>query len=101
MVFDFSFILVVATLVTGLIWAADAWVLKPQRVVAWHGLAMLRELNANYLDPLKPVYPANRLGPLGDSPKANCATCHQGASKPLLGQSMAKDFPELGGKPAP
>lgn len=74
---------------------------KPQRVVAWHGLAMLRELNANYLDPLKPVYPAHRLGPQGDSPKANCATCHQGAPKPLLGQSMAKDFPELGGKPAP
>ena len=37
MVFDFSFILVVATLVTGLIWAADAWVLKPQRVVAANG----------------------------------------------------------------
>jgi signal peptidase I len=32
LVFDFSFILVVATLATGLIWAADAWVLKPQRV---------------------------------------------------------------------
>ena len=32
MIFDFSFILVVATLATGLIWAADAWVLKPQRV---------------------------------------------------------------------
>ena len=32
---------------------------------------------------------------------ANCATCHQGASKPLLGQSMAKDFPELGGKATP
>lgn len=74
---------------------------KPQRVVAWHGLDMLRELNAVYLETLNKTYPANRLGPLGDSPKANCATCHQGASKPLLGQSMAKDFPELGGKPAP
>ena len=37
MVFDFSFILVVATLATGLIWAADAWVLRPQRVQAAGG----------------------------------------------------------------
>jgi photosynthetic reaction center cytochrome c subunit len=74
---------------------------KPQRAVAWQGLNMLRELNAVYLETLNKTYPANRLGPQGDSPKANCATCHQGASKPLLGQSMARDFPELGGKAAP
>lgn len=73
---------------------------NPQRVVAWHGLEMMRELNAAYLEPLSSIYPANRLGSQGDAPKANCATCHQGANKPLLGQSMAKDFPELGGKPA-
>jgi photosynthetic reaction center cytochrome c subunit len=35
------------------------------------------------------------LGPTGDVAKANCATCHQGAYKPLNGQSMLKDFPEL------
>jgi photosynthetic reaction center cytochrome c subunit len=74
---------------------------NPQRVTAWQAFDMLRELNAVYLEPLHGTYPAQRLGPLGDSPKANCATCHQGVSKPLLGQSMAKDFPELGGKPAP
>lgn len=74
---------------------------KPQRTTAWHGLRMMRELNGAYLEPLKVSYPASRLGPLGDAPKANCATCHQGVSKPLLGQSMAKDFPELGGKSAP
>ncbi|PPD44774.1 MAG: photosynthetic reaction center cytochrome c subunit [Methylocystis sp.] len=74
---------------------------NPQRVTAWHGLFMMRELNGAYLEPLKVSYPENRLGPLGDAPKANCATCHQGVSKPLLGQSMAKDFPELGGKSAP
>ncbi len=27
--------------------------------------------------------------------KLNCATCHQGAYKPLFGQSMLKDHPEL------
>ena len=58
---------------------------------------MVRELNEKYLDPLKDILPANRLGPLGDAPKVYCATCHQGASKPLLGASLAKDFPELGG----
>jgi signal peptidase I len=32
MVFDFSFILVVASLITGVIWALDAWLWKPKRV---------------------------------------------------------------------
>ena len=32
MVFDFSFILALAALVTGLIWALDSWVLKPRRM---------------------------------------------------------------------
>ncbi len=69
----------------------------PQRVVAWHGIQMVRDLNENYLDPLKELLPENRLGVLGDGPKITCATCHQGASRPLLGASIAKDFPELGG----
>jgi len=34
MVFDFSFILVVASLVTGIIWGLDAWLWKPKRVRA-------------------------------------------------------------------
>jgi photosynthetic reaction center cytochrome c subunit len=41
------------------------------------------------------VFPAERLGPQGDVAKLNCATCHQGAFKPLYGQSMLKDHPEL------
>lgn len=32
MVFDFSFLLVAATLLTGLVWAADAWYFKPRRL---------------------------------------------------------------------
>jgi len=56
---------------------------------------MLRDLNATYLDPLQPVYPAERLGEMGDAPKANCATCHQGAYKPLYGVSMLAEHPEL------
>ena len=58
---------------------------------------MGRNLNTAYLDPLKSVFPETRLGPEGDAPKLYCATCHQGASKPLLGVSLAKDWPELGG----
>jgi len=69
----------------------------PQRATAFHGLSMVRELNNTWIDPLKPVFPANRLGPKGDVAGINCATCHNGASKPFLGVSHAKDFPELGG----
>ncbi len=69
----------------------------PQRVVAWHGIRMVRDLNTNYLDPLVTVFPVSRLGATGDSPKVNCATCHQGVFKPLYGVSMVRTFPELQG----
>ena len=70
----------------------------PQRVTAWHGIRMARELNLEYLEPLTPVFPAQRKGELGDVAKLNCATCHQGAYKPLNGAAMLKDHPELGRK---
>ncbi|MBC7780541.1 MAG: photosynthetic reaction center cytochrome c subunit [Proteobacteria bacterium] len=68
----------------------------PQRVSAWHGIRMAREVNNLYIDPLKPVFPASEYGPTGDLAKVSCATCHQGAYKPLYGVSMLKDYPELG-----
>ena len=34
MIFDFSFILVAATALTGVIWAIDSWLFRPQRVAA-------------------------------------------------------------------
>jgi signal peptidase I len=44
LVFDFSFILVVATVVTGLIWAADVYLLKPRRLQQAGGdVAVTRE----------------------------------------------------------
>ena len=67
----------------------------PARTTAWHGLAMVKALNADYLNPLGPEYPANRLGPLGDAPKVSCATCHGGVNLPLHGAQMAKDYPSL------
>lgn len=68
---------------------------SPQRATAWYGIRMVRDLNNNYLDPLHATFPTARLGPEGDSPKLNCATCHNGVYKPLFGVGMAKDFPEL------
>jgi photosynthetic reaction center cytochrome c subunit len=68
---------------------------RPQRVTAWHGIRMARELNNEYIIPLTDQFPANRIGPKGDVAKVNCSTCHQGAYKPLYGAKMAKDFPEL------
>jgi len=67
----------------------------PQRVTAWYGIRMVRDLNNQFLEPLRPVYDADDLGPKGDAPKVFCATCHKGAYKPLYGVSMLKDFPEL------
>ncbi|MGB5777309.1 MAG: photosynthetic reaction center cytochrome PufC [Sedimenticolaceae bacterium] len=77
----------------------------PQRVTAWHGIRMVRDLNQEYLNPLKPVFPAYRLGPEGDAPKVGCETCHKGAYKPLFGVTMLNDYGELRGvvteRPAP
>jgi photosynthetic reaction center cytochrome c subunit len=70
----------------------------PQRVTAYHGIMMLRDVNTNFLAPLQPVYPSVRLGPMGDAPKAQCLTCHNGAYKPLYGAQMAKDYPAFWGR---
>ncbi|SIT73241.1 photosynthetic reaction center cytochrome c subunit [Ectothiorhodosinus mongolicus] len=67
----------------------------PQRVTAWHGIQMVRSLNVDFLNPLQPVYPDSQLGPLGDAPKANCATCHNGLQLPLDQAQMLADYPEL------
>lgn len=74
---------------------ADWETSAPPRAVAWYGIRMVRDLNTQYLDPLTPLFPAARLGPAGDAPKINCATCHQGAFKPLYGASMLPNHPEL------
>ena len=80
-----------------------SWELSsPPRATAWYGIRMVRTLNHDYLASIDNVLPPERHGPLGDGPKINCTTCHQGAYKPLYGASMLKDFPELaGGAAAP
>jgi photosynthetic reaction center cytochrome c subunit len=69
----------------------------PQRATAWYGIRMVRDLNVHYLEPLTPLFPDNRKGPLGDVAKIKCGSCHQGVYKPMFGVSMLKDYPELAG----
>jgi photosynthetic reaction center cytochrome c subunit len=72
-----------------------SWEGPTQRVTAWHGIQMVRDINLNYLEPLTATFPRERLGATGDVAKTYCATCHQGAYKPLYGASMLKVHPEL------
>ena len=71
----------------------------PQRVTAYYGIRMARDLNNAYMLPLTETFPDNRKGAKGDVAKISCATCHQGAYKPLYGYSMLKNHPELAGTP--
>ena len=72
----------------------------PQRATAWYGIRLARDLNKDYMEPLTPTFPANRLGETGDVAKVNCGTCHQGAFKPMYGANMLKEHPSLSGKSA-
>jgi photosynthetic reaction center cytochrome c subunit len=72
----------------------------PFRTNAWYGIRMARDLNQNYLHPID-YYPPKRLGPLGDAPKANCSTCHQGVNQPMYGADMISQWPELAAPGAP
>ncbi|KAB7644900.1 photosynthetic reaction center cytochrome PufC [Polymorphobacter fuscus] len=70
---------------------------RVQRVNAWYGIRMVRDVNDNYITALGNTWPANRVGPNGDPRKVNCTTCHRGISKPLGGVPMLKDYPALKG----
>ena len=67
----------------------------PARATAWHGIRMVRDVNANYITPLTDQFPENRLGVMGDPYKVNCSTCHRGLNKPMGGAQMVKDYPAL------
>lgn len=77
---------------------------RPQRATAWYGIRMVRDINQSYLEPLAgafPALPTGRLGPLGDTAKVACATCHKGANKPLNGAAMAVHYPAMTGAGTP
>jgi len=85
--------------------AFNAWSQSnPTKFRAWYGLRMVAGTNAEYMTPLKTVFPANnpythwdpaRKGPGGDVYKVNCATCHNGLAKPMNGVSMRAQAPAL------
>ena len=68
----------------------------PQWATASLAILMVQEMNNIFLEPLGPVYPPERLGPVyADAPKAACKTCHKGYYKPMQGLNMIADWPEL------
>jgi len=74
---------------------ADPGGFTPAWSTAQLGRQMVLELNNDHVLPSQELLPPERLGPNGDVAKVNCTTCHQGAAKPLLGQSMLPEWPEL------
>ncbi|MEX6504841.1 photosynthetic reaction center cytochrome PufC [Jiella sp. M17.18] len=64
----------------------------PYRWIAFWGIRMARDLNTNYIEPLKTVFPAKRKGPLGDPAKIACGTCHEGNNKPLGGYRLLDHY---------
>lgn len=76
--------------------AAANWAQSsPQRVTAWYGIRMVRDINSSYLKTVGDLLPLHRLSAGGDYPKVACATCHKGVKKPLNGISMLGDYPVL------
>jgi photosynthetic reaction center cytochrome c subunit len=67
----------------------------PARTTAWYGIRLVRELNNAFIGSTADILPASRKGPLGDPLKVNCATCHQGAYRPMFGAQMLADYPSL------
>ncbi len=69
----------------------------PARLQALRGVRMVREANRNHFLTLQDAWPENRLGPMGDGPKLQCATCHIGAYRPQFGSSAshATDHPAI------
>ncbi|MEM1363856.1 MAG: photosynthetic reaction center cytochrome PufC [Pseudomonadota bacterium] len=68
----------------------------PQWATELLGIAMVQELNNDWLVPLEGLLPEDRLGPVHqDAPKAACRTCHKGYAQPLQGTNVIANWPEL------
>lgn len=74
---------------------ADPTQATPAWATAQIGIGMVQDINASHILPTAELLPPERLDVAGQPFKVNCTTCHQGAAKPLLGQSMLPDWPEL------
>jgi photosynthetic reaction center cytochrome c subunit len=80
--------------------AAFDWAQSPpNRLNGYSGIVMTRMMNQNFLAGLAPYTEAKLLGKMGDSAKADCKSCHQGAEEPVGGMQYVY-YPALVG-PAP
>lgn len=79
----------------------DVGQVTPQWATAQLGIGMVQEMNNDYILPLQDVLPEERLGPMGDVPKAACRTCHKGYQRPMGGFDALTDWPELATTGAP
>ena len=57
----------------------------PQRVTAWHGIRMVRDLNNDYLQSLHDVFPAARLGPQATWPRSTAPPATRGSTSRCTG----------------
>ena len=74
----------------------DVEQVTPQWSTAQLGIAMVQDINNEFLVPLESEYPPERLGPVfADAPKVACKTCHKGYQQPLQGTNVIADWPEL------
>lgn len=66
--------------------AAFDWAQSPpNRLHGYSGIVMTRMINQNYIANLAPLTEPQFLGKMGDAPKADCKSCHQGQEKPTGG----------------
>ena len=74
----------------------------PQLEQSQLGIAMVQEINNDYMLPIEELFPQERLGSIHmDVPKVGCLTCHKGYSKPMDGTDMISDWPELASTEGP
>jgi photosynthetic reaction center cytochrome c subunit len=84
----------------------------PARWTGYSGITLTRDINRNFILKLEQIMPENRAvvgdtrafslpardqGPQRGNGLADCATCHHGAPKPLMGANLIHGFPALAG----
>ena len=69
----------------------------PQRATAWYGIRMVRDLNTNYLDPLRRRLPGQPAGPDRRRAEGQLRHLPPGRVQAAVRGAMLKDHPELAG----
>lgn len=73
----------------------DPTQVTPQWSITTLAQQMAIDVNQTFFEPRAEYLPAEKLGPMGDAGKMNCATCHNGVVSPLNGTDMIGAWPEL------